>query len=101
MKDFKMSPRPLWKSLSDVPMGSSCSSFHICDTNAAWRVFRPVMDYSLCIGCHQCYLLCPDGAIHKEDAKVFRIDYDFCKGCGICAHQCKPGAISMVKEDQV
>lgn len=98
MKNFKMSSKPKWNSLADIPMGSSCTSFHITDTNSGWRVFKPVINIDKCIGCFRCYLVCPDGAIHMTAEKKAEVDYDFCKGCGICAHECKSKSIDMVKE---
>lgn len=98
MKNFKMVPVPAFGKLSDVPMGSSCEAFHITEKNAGWRVNRPVMLQEKCVDCCRCYLVCPDGAIHREEAKQFVIDYDFCKGCGVCAHECRVKAIGMVKE---
>jgi len=100
MKDFEMSSRPEWRSLSDIPMGSSCPSFHITDINAGWRVFKPVVHIEKCIGCYRCYYVCPDGAIHMTSGKKAQMDFDFCKGCGICAHECKPKAIEMIKEEK-
>lgn len=98
MKNFIKSPVPPFSKLSEIPMGSSLKSFHIVEGNAGWRVFRPMIDDSKCVGCHRCYLVCPDAAIHHEEGRHFRIDYDFCKGCGLCAYECKPKAIDMIKE---
>ncbi len=98
MRNFEMSPVPKLDSLEDFPLGSSFPSFYITEKNAGWRVFRPVIDLAKCVQCHRCYLLCPDGAIHKTPEGTFEVDYDFCKGCGICAHECKLQAITMKKE---
>lgn len=98
MKDFEKAPIPVWKSLADLPVGSSLRSFHIVEGNAGWRVFRPVIDQDKCVKCHRCYLVCPDAAIHHEEHERFVVDYEFCKGCGLCAYECKPGAITMIKE---
>ncbi len=98
MKNFKMTEKPVLKVLDDFPMGASCRSFHITDINAGWRVFKPEVDISKCIGCFRCYFVCPDGAIHMNENKKAEIDYDFCKGCGVCAFECKPNVINMVKE---
>jgi len=97
MKDFKVKKAPKLEKLSDFPMGSSCESFNITEINAGWRVFKPVLDVDKCVNCYRCYLVCPEGAIHKNNDK-FEIDEDFCKGCGLCAHECKVNAISMIKE---
>ena len=64
------------------------------ETLASWRTATPALDPARCTACLRCYLLCPDGAIFKQDGKV-AIDYDFCKGCGICARTCKTKAITM------
>lgn len=75
----------------------------LAETNAGWRLKRPVIDAAACTGCLQCYLYCPDGAIRKthaqEGAPVF-VDLDFCKGCGICKTVCAFASIAMVDEGQ-
>ncbi|MEI7885350.1 MAG: 4Fe-4S binding protein [Clostridia bacterium] len=101
MKNFRMSPVPEFSKIEDIPLGASCKAFHITEKNASWRIKRPVINQDKCVDCYRCYLLCPDGAIHREAARNFLIDYDFCKGCGICAFECKARAISMVKETLV
>lgn len=100
MKNFKRVPLPALNHINDYPMGSSCQSFHITDQNSGWRVFMPVIDEEKCVGCYRCYLVCPDGAIHRNDDQKFEIDYDYCKGCGICAYECKLKSIQMVKEEK-
>jgi 2-oxoacid:acceptor oxidoreductase delta subunit (pyruvate/2-ketoisovalerate family) len=70
----------------------------IIETNAGWRTERPVVDRGKCVGCLQCYLVCPEGTIYKDADKV-AVDYDFCKGCGICAVECNTGAIDMIFEE--
>ena len=82
--------------VEDYPCGA-VKAGHLVQNNAAWRVFRPVIDQDTCVGCLRCFLVCPDGAIDKSGDKL-EIDYNFCKGCGICAHECKVGAIKMVRE---
>lgn len=72
----------------------------LAETNAGWRLKRPVIDADSCTGCLQCYLYCPDGAIRKTHAPgvaVF-VDTDFCKGCGICKTVCAFDSIAMVDE---
>ena len=86
------------KKLSQLPQGGSCKAGVLVDKNAGWRNKCPVFDPDKCIGCHQCYLYCPDGAIKKNGKKKITIDYDFCKGCGICEKICRVGAIKMEDE---
>jgi ferredoxin len=55
-----------------------------------------VVDEDLCVGCLQCALDCPYGAIsmvarsdHRPDL-VARVDSQLCVSCGICAGSCAP-----------
>ena len=66
-------------------------------SKADWRTFQPVVDKEKCIGCKQCWMLCPDGSIDMVENKCV-INYDFCKGCGICAEECPTNAIEMKME---
>ena len=83
--------------VDDFPLGPHFQSGYLVDTSASMRTFRPVLDPANCRNCQVCFLVCPDGAMGRENGGV-AVDYDFCKGCGICAHECKFGAISMRKE---
>ncbi|MBQ7587357.1 MAG: 4Fe-4S binding protein [Lachnospiraceae bacterium] len=83
--------------LSQLPQGGSCRAGVLVEKNAGWRNKCPVFDSDKCIGCHLCYLYCPDGVISRKGKKI-KIDYDFCKGCGICERICRVGAIHMEDE---
>lgn len=83
--------------INDYPTGPGCDSAQLVEGHAAWRTFRPLVNAEKCIGCWQCYLLCPDAAIYKHENKAV-INYDFCKGCGVCAKACPTQAITMIKE---
>ncbi|MEI6756488.1 MAG: pyruvate ferredoxin oxidoreductase [Chlorobium sp.] len=88
------------KELKDYPVGTAFPAGHLVDTNAAWRSLRPVIDAIKCSNCLICWLLCPDGVIHRNSEGGLEIDYDFCKGCGICSKECRQKAIRMESEGE-
>lgn len=55
-----------------------------------------VVDESICVGCVQCSIDCPYGAIemfprvHPRSDQVARVDASLCVSCGICAASCAP-----------
>jgi Pyruvate/2-oxoacid:ferredoxin oxidoreductase delta subunit len=60
---------------------------------------RRCLSCGACLGCDNCYGMCPDDAVIKLDAPCsYEFDLDYCKGCGICAAECPPGAIRMISE---
>jgi NADPH-dependent glutamate synthase beta subunit-like oxidoreductase/Pyruvate/2-oxoacid:ferredoxin oxidoreductase delta subunit len=63
----------------------------LCDADKA------VVDPALCSGCNLCAVLCPYGAIKKNDTGVAEVDGDLCKGCGVCCASCPERAITMKK----
>ncbi len=65
------------------------------ETIEAERVVSHV-DEELCIGCRTCELVCPYGAIRKDDEKfVANVTELLCKGCGTCAAACPENAITI------
>jgi ferredoxin len=54
------------------------------------------VDADLCVGCNQCAMDCPYGAITmierttRGSPLVARVDPDLCVSCGICAGSCPP-----------
>ncbi len=64
-----------------------------------WRMYKPVIDYSKCIKCLNCWFSCPDFAyeVNKQGQPVLREKN--CKGCGICAEHCPVKCIEMVRDD--
>ncbi len=72
-----------------------------------WRVVKPVVDYSKCISCKTCFIICPDSAYKWEEKKPNNnsklkgrpvVDLTTCKGCGICAQECPAKCIEMKRD---
>ncbi len=68
------------------------------EKKTGWRVYKPKFKQEKCIGCRNCHLFCPDGAVYRIEKKKFDSDLDACKGCGICAEMCPVNDIEMVLE---
>jgi len=56
---------------------------------------RAIVDENKCTGCNTCFIICPCGAIAKNENGVAQVDEELCKGCGICAALCPERAITM------
>lgn len=84
-------------SLKKMPLGPSAESGILVESNAGWRVMKPILDNDKCVNCLKCWVLCPEGVVDREGGKM-TIDFNYCKGCGLCAEECPTKAIEMVKE---
>jgi len=71
------------------PCSECLESVGLCEVDKA------VVDETLCIGCNICAVVCPSGAIEKNEIGVAQVDEDLCKGCGTCSASCPERAISM------
>jgi len=70
------------------------------EKKTGWRIYRPYFKQKDCIGCRNCELMCPDGAVYRIDKKKYDADMDACKGCGICAEMCPVDDIDMFVEGE-
>ncbi|MGB9959643.1 MAG: FAD-dependent oxidoreductase [Candidatus Bathyarchaeales archaeon] len=58
---------------------------------------KAVVDENKCVGCNVCAVVCPVGAVKKDEKGVARVNEDLCKGCGLCVARCPEQAITMKK----
>lgn len=54
-------------------------------------------DKNLCIGCCNCLIICPVGAIELKGNKAY-IDNDSCVSCKVCIGDCPQNALSFDKK---
>jgi len=80
-----------FRCLSCGPCAECLANIDLCEGDKA------VVNESLCIGCNVCAVVCPFGAIKKNENGVAQVNEDLCKGCGICAARCPERAITMKK----
>jgi 2-oxoacid:acceptor oxidoreductase delta subunit (pyruvate/2-ketoisovalerate family) len=71
------------------PCAECLANTDLCEADKA------VVDENLCIGCNICAVVCPFGAVRKNENEVAQVNGDLCKGCGICATRCPEQAITM------
>lgn len=57
--------------------------------------FLAVVDRDACVGCGNCFALCPFDAVTMESPGISNIDEEKCRGCGICLPFCTGMAIEL------
>lgn len=73
------------------PCAECLANTDLCEADKA------VINEALCTGCNVCAVVCPFGAVKKDENGVAQVNEDLCKGCGICAARCPEQAITMKK----
>jgi NADPH-dependent glutamate synthase beta subunit-like oxidoreductase len=73
-----------------------CGSCSEClESEGLCEVDKAMVDETLCTGCNVCAVVCPSGAIRKNETGVAEVDEDLCKGCGTCSASCPERAVTM------
>jgi NADPH-dependent glutamate synthase beta subunit-like oxidoreductase len=54
----------------------------------------------VCNGCDNCWLVCPDVSIQRDERKNghYSVKLNYCKGCGVCVQECPTGCLEFVPE---
>jgi heterodisulfide reductase subunit A len=73
------------------PCAECLANTELCEADKA------IIDDAICIGCNVCAVVCPFGAVKKNENGIAQVNEDMCKGCGICAARCPEQAITMKK----
>ncbi|MBC7129669.1 FAD-dependent oxidoreductase [Candidatus Bathyarchaeota archaeon] len=92
VEQLKMKARfEAFRCLGCGPCAECLANLDLCEGDKA------IIDEGKCVGCNVCAVLCPFGAIKKNDKGVAQVDDGLCKGCGLCASHCPERAIEMKK----
>ena len=73
---------------------------NMMEGHEGFSTHNPKTDYSKCIKCGKCWMVCPDMAYTKQKDGTFKVDLAKCKGCGICANECPVKCIKMEVVEQ-
>ena len=89
----------------DVPIGclhcEDAPCMMVCPVKAIKRHAETqavIIDYDTCIGCKECVIICPFGAIQYDEQKRLLYKCDLCQGEPECVKWCYTGAIKYAKD---
>ncbi|MGC9346479.1 MAG: 4Fe-4S binding protein, partial [Candidatus Bathyarchaeales archaeon] len=71
------------------PCEECLESEDFCETD------NVLIDENKCSGCGACVIICPFGALEKDEKGVAKVFENICKSCGLCAASCPEKAIAM------
>ncbi len=88
------SPRDIAESSFMAAAAASHAAIPMSKGEVQVDLAKSIIDEPLCIGCANCFTVCPYSAIKMEGgvAKVIEVA---CKGCGICVVECPAEAIQL------
>ncbi|MCS7111749.1 MAG: ferredoxin family protein [Sulfolobales archaeon] len=61
--------------------------------------YKVHVDQVKCIGCAQCYAVCPNKVFVIDDKKSIPANTDKCVGCRACIVRCPTAAIVIIPRD--
>jgi len=89
----------------DVPTGceqcESAACIAVCPTRAIYRYAASggvFIDYDKCIGCKECMVACPFGAIHYNPKTARFFKCDLCGGEPECVKWCVTGGVQYITD---
>lgn len=58
------------------------------------------MSCGVCNGCDNCYIVCPDVCVERDERKngLYQIKVEYCKGCLVCVQECPTGCLEKAPE---
>jgi NAD-dependent dihydropyrimidine dehydrogenase PreA subunit len=59
------------------------------------RIWKPIINNSLCTSCHACHASCPTGALGWANGKITLSHPERCNYCALCEEICPNGAIEL------
>ncbi|UCH32875.1 MAG: CoB--CoM heterodisulfide reductase iron-sulfur subunit A family protein [Candidatus Bathyarchaeota archaeon] len=86
-------PKSIEESISQAYAAASRAATILTKTKIEAEGIVALIDEKMCTGCGTCIILCPYGAITKNDVGVATVTAVLCKGCGLCAASCPERAI--------
>ncbi len=89
----------------DIPIGCEQCEHAPCITACPTRALRRnsetnaiILNPDFCIGCKQCMVICPFGAIHYNENRQIFYKCDLCDGAPECVKWCVTGGIEYHQE---
>jgi heterodisulfide reductase subunit A len=88
-------PKDIPDSVAQGAAAASAAMSLIDAGEVALEPITSVVDEDVCTGCKTCLLVCPYGAITRDEEKGVAVINDaLCKACGCCVAACPSGAIT-------
>jgi heterodisulfide reductase subunit A len=87
------SPKFIDESISQAMAAASRATTILAKDTIEAEGLPSVVDREKCTGCGTCEIVCPYGAIAKDEEGIAHVTEVLCKGCGSCRASCPERAI--------